>query len=639
MSKPVFLGELLLYWCHSCNVPVLGKKCGCSAATKKVTVTPPADIRPAFQYDIDLINSVSIKQFNAPLIPPGRLVVLNKAPYDDRMDEIIVDGEIIASIRFEIEGLRWVLLPRLSGARRLFEGNDRSTMRNWVVIDGGAVSFIVKGASVLAPGVIDADANIHELDEVVVLTPEEEVVSVGRSRMSGAVMLKRGRGVAVKTRWKGTPCKLEIPEGGQDWNDAVAANADIMDRFVERSHNFIKNVTETTQRPISVSYSGGKDSLAVLQLASECLDDFDILFADTGLEFPETVENVEAMASRYNHPLKTVSSGEAFWESVDDFGPPTVEARWCCKVCKLGPITQLIEENYENGCLTFIGQRKYESDARAKSERVWKNPWVGNQISAAPIQDWTALHVWLYIFKTGVPYNPMYECGFDRIGCWLCPSSSLADIVRLKDTHPEFEKRLNDYLLGYAERMGLSGEWVEHGLWRWQTLPPRIADIARKKGINTVPTTEPGGTLTFTLTTGYSPCRAGGMSAEGSFGTAIDLERLEDTRMLCAVGEVSYMEGVASVLKNEDRAQVFASGTVTARSDTEKRARRLMHGVELSVRRTLGCRGCGVCVGQCPNDEIRIMDGTAVIGDGCVHCGKCIEVCPVVKFGMQSETT
>ena len=61
MSKPVFLGELLLYWCHSCNVPVLGKKCGCSAATKKVTVTPPADIRPAFQYDIDLINSVSIK--------------------------------------------------------------------------------------------------------------------------------------------------------------------------------------------------------------------------------------------------------------------------------------------------------------------------------------------------------------------------------------------------------------------------------------------------------------------------------------------------------------------------------------------------------------------------------------------------
>ncbi|MBN1134322.1 MAG: phosphoadenosine phosphosulfate reductase family protein [Methanosarcinaceae archaeon] len=636
MSKPVFLGELLLYWCHSCNVPVLGKKCGCGAATKKVTVTPPGDIRPAFQYDIDLINSLSIKQFNAPLIPPGRLVVLNKTPYDDRMDEIIVDGEIIASIRFEVDGLRWVLLPRLSGAQRLFEGKDRSTMRNWVVIESGAVPFIIKGASVLAPGVTDADAEIQEHNEVVVLTPEGKVVALGRARMSGAAMLERGRGVAVKNRWKGIHCALEIPEGGQNWNDAVAANSDILDRFVERSHNFIKNVTETTQRPVSVSYSGGKDSLAVLQLASECLEDFDILFADTGLEFPETVENVEAIASQYNRTLKTVSANEAFWKSVDDFGPPTVEARWCCKICKLGPITQLIEENYKNGCLTFIGQRKYESDTRAKSERVWKNPWVGNQIGAAPIQDWTALHVWLYIFKTGAPYNPIYECGFDRIGCWLCPSSSLADIIRLRDTHPEFEKRLNDFLLGYAERMGLSREWVEHGLWRWQTLPPRIADIARKKGINTVPTTEQEGTLTFTLTTGYSPCKAGGMSAEGCFGTAIDLDCLESTGMLRAVGKVSYIDGVVSVLKDEDRAQVFASGTVTARSDTKNRARRLMHGLELSVRRALGCRGCGVCVGQCPSNVIGIKDGVAVIGDVCVHCGKCIEVCPVVKFDMLS---
>ncbi|MGP8322975.1 MAG: phosphoadenosine phosphosulfate reductase family protein, partial [Methanosarcinaceae archaeon] len=85
MSKPVYLGELLLYWCSLCNVPVLGKKCGCGAATKKVTITPPGDIRPAFDHDINHINSISIKQFNAPLIPPGHLVVLNKAPYDDRM--------------------------------------------------------------------------------------------------------------------------------------------------------------------------------------------------------------------------------------------------------------------------------------------------------------------------------------------------------------------------------------------------------------------------------------------------------------------------------------------------------------------------------------------------------------------------
>ena len=129
------------------------------------------------------------------------------------------------------------------------------------------------------------------------------------------------------------------------------------------------------------------------------------------------------------------------------------------------------------------------------------------------------------------------------------------------------------------------------------------------------------------------PCKTGDMLAKGGFGTAIDLARLEDAQMLRAAGDVSYMVGVISVLNGEERAQVFVSGNVTARSDTEKKARRLMHRVELSIRRAFKCHGCGVCVGKCPNDVIDIDDGVAVIGDGCVHYGKCIEVCPVVKFG------
>ncbi|WMW21654.1 phosphoadenosine phosphosulfate reductase family protein [Methanolobus mangrovi] len=632
MSKALYLGELLLYWCPSCNVPVLGKECSCGTSTKQVTVTPPGDIRPAFPYDIDLVNKLSIEQFNAPLITDERVVVMNKSPYDDRMDEVIVDGEVIGTIRFELEHLKWVLLLRLNGARRIFDNADHKTLKSWVSVDEGAEKFILGGASLLAPGVKDADPSIEEMNEVVVLTHDGKVLGTGRSRMSGEQMLERGKGVAVKVRSKEEPAELSIPCGGQTWDDVVKANEVYMNDFVDRSRKFIENVASSVNRPATVSYSGGKDSLAVLHLVSECLDDYTLLFADTGIEFPETVQNVHDVAQRYGKPLNMISSGDAFWDSVDSFGPPSVEVRWCCKVCKLGPITQIINDNYEGGCLTFIGQRKYESSTRAKSERVWKNPWVGNQVAAAPIQSWTAMHVWLYIFKNDLLFNPMYENGFDRIGCWLCPSCSLADLVRLKETHPEMEKKLNDYLLPYAQRMGLSEEWVKHGFWRWKDLPPQLKEIAKKKGICFIPTGSNENNLNFAITSGYRPCKQGGISAEGGFDGPVDLERLEHTGMLEAVGKASYMEGVAMVSHGEDRAQVFASGSVTARSDSDRDARRLMKKVELSVRRALLCSGCGVCVGKCSHRAIKMKKGLAIINEGCIHCGNCIDVCPVVKF-------
>ncbi|MFA0821711.1 MAG: phosphoadenosine phosphosulfate reductase family protein [Methanomethylovorans sp.] len=633
MSKPLYLGEMLLHWCRKCNVPVLGKECACGNRTESVTVTPPGDIRPAFEYDIELINAVSLQQFNAPLISDERVVVLNKAPYDDRMDEIIVDGEVLGSIRFELDSLKWVLLLRVEGARRLFQNKSLSVMKGWVTLEEGAVKFILGGANLLAPGVLDADPDIQEKDEVVVLNPSGKVVATGRARMNGKLMRERPKGVAVKIRDKEEPRDLTVLQGGQTWKEVVKANKKFMEEFIGRSHKFINNVSSSMTKPVTVSYSGGKDSLAVLQLVSECLEDFDVLFADTGIEFPETVLNAQEVSRLYGKPLRSISSGNAFWESVDSFGPPSVEMRWCCKVCKLGPITQLIEGNYEEGCLTFIGQRKYESDTRAKSERVWKNPWVGNQVGAAPIQDWTAMHVWLYIFMHDLPYNPLYGKGFDRIGCWLCPSCSVADLHRLRETHPEFAAKLEKYLIGYALSSGLSQEWVEHGMWRWKKLPPRLQEIAKAKGIPTVPKVDVNNKLEFTVTSGYRPCKQGGVSAEGSFGKPIDLEKIETSRMLEAVGRVAFMEGVASIFQGEDSAQVFASGTVTARSDTEKQVRQLIESVELSIQRALHCSGCGVCIGKCPHDVITIKNGIALIGDKCVHCGKCIKVCPVVKFG------
>jgi phosphoadenosine phosphosulfate reductase len=630
MSQPVFHGDLLLQWCHSCNVAVLGKKCACGDECVKVNVTPPGDIRPAFLHDIEHINRISKQQFNNPLLDTDRVVLLNKAPYEDRMDEIIVDGEVIASIRYEIGKLEWVLLPRLEAGRRILAGKE--TLTGYVTIEEDVKKFLHKGANLLAPGVLDADSGIQKDDEVIIITPSREVIATGRARMDGREMMEAKKGTAVKPRWKADTTSKVNDRKPSCWDDVIRANRFIMDESIAEAHTFIQKTIEKEDLPISVSYSGGKDSLAVMQLVDECVGDYEIMFADTGLEFPETLDNIDHVGELYSKDVKSISVGDAFWDSIDAFGPPAVEMRWCCKVCKLGPISRLIEENYEKGCLTFVGQRKYESTTRARSNRVWKNPWVGNQTAASPIQDWTALHIWLYIFMNDLPYNPLYEKGFDRMGCWLCPSSSLGDLKRLKETHPHYEEKLMKHLYAYAGKNGIDKEWADYGFWRWKTLPPNIKKIAEELGINTAPTRYNPNKLTFTSSMGHRPCTTGEMTAEGSFSTALDMEKIRKSGMLLAIGEVKYTDEMAMVTRKKDTAQVFATGSVRVRASSKADAGKLLRDTENSIRRALGCTGCGVCIGKCPRSAIRIENKIAYIGDKCTHCGKCIEVCPVVKF-------
>jgi phosphoadenosine phosphosulfate reductase len=629
--KKTYLGKLWLHWCHHCNVPVLDETCNtCSNSTEKVNITPPGDIRPGFKHDIDFINSITTTQFGTPLIPPDRLVVLNRAPFEDRMDEVIFDGFIMGSLRFEIETQQWMFLPRPVGAARIFNHRSLQSRSNWVIIDNSAVSFIREGANVMAPGVIDADENIKAGDEVVVLTPQREVVACGRARMRGREMVESKRGVAVKNRWHGGAETVNL-QGGQTWDDAVAANQHVLKERVQHALKFIRNVTDTTKLPVAVSYSGGKDSLATLLLVRDAGVDFDLLFVDTGLEFPETLENVRQVSNEYQLNLIHATAGDAFWKSVEYFGPPSVETRWCCKLCKLGPITQLIEKHYPQGCLTFIGQRKYESSARAKSEHVWKNPWVGNQIGASPIQNWTALHVWLYLFSKKAPYNPLYEQGFRRIGCWLCPSSDISDLLLIAKTHPRLWARYAEVLHAQAKHLGLGEGWVEYHLWRWQNPPKSHRELAEKLGIN-LNVRKTGAPETFSIVSGHRPCARGGISVEAAFDKPLNLEEIESSGMLRCLGDVASMDGVINLQVSSYSTQIFATGSITARGESEDAAIKMVEDVAGAIKRALNCRGCGLCVGQCEVKAVKLKDSRAWVSERCTACRKCIPNCPVVRF-------
>ena len=632
----VILGKNHLRWCYSCNLPILesGLCSICGSKTKEIELTPPADARPAFDHDITVVRKLVDKDFGEgagrALLPDGHIVLMSKAPSIDRMDEVVVDGAIVGAIRYDI-GNGWKFIPRMQGALRICKGMTRG----YVVCDASAVPFIKESKNLMAPGVEKTHPDIRVGDEVIIVDPEMNVVATGSARMSAEEMIRSDKGVAVKTRWYKTEEFTDL-QTTHSWDDVVEANRDVIDKRVKEAVGFMKNTIERNQLPAAVSFSGGKDSLVCLLLAIDAELNLPILFIDTGLELTETVEHVHDVVKRHNLTLiEERAPTDAFFGNLRFFGPPAKDFRWCCKTNKLGPTVSAINKNFPDGVLSFIGQRKYESEARNAKPRVWRNPWTPGQLGASPIQNWCAMHVWLYIFLKKEPFNVWYTRGLDRIGCFLCPASDLSELAIISngsDRYPQWQ----EFLDGYADANAFPPEWKDFGLWRWKSAPPSMREEVKRMTGKDVPeltkkkSPSDKGPITMKVQEGYSPCVMG-YSIEAAISRPIDLKRL-----------MPFTHALAWFVKLDEETDTLAAdhltfygaGSIISKANVERDARiRVDEAFQLIVRAEQ-CIGCGLCVARCTPGALYMKDGKVDIHeDECIFCKDCFGPCPAVKFG------
>jgi PUA domain protein len=75
----------------------------------------------------------------------------------------------------------------------------------FVVVDMGAVKFVTNGADVMAPGIIDADKNIIEDDQVWICDERNKTpLAIGIATMNGEQMIAEEKGKAIKVvHWVG----------------------------------------------------------------------------------------------------------------------------------------------------------------------------------------------------------------------------------------------------------------------------------------------------------------------------------------------------------------------------------------------------------------------------------------------------
>jgi len=627
MGRPVFLGKAYINWCEKCNVPLIGDKCAIHGkeGVFRLNITPPGDLRFAFEGDIELIRSVFREHYGVDVgeLLDGKVVLLNKTPGEDDSYEIIFDGYVFGWLRFDPRELRWKPGLKVEGAMALWKRFGKS-MRKWVIVDEGAVEPILSGSSLLPVGIVEAERSIRRNDDVILVSEAGEVIATGIAKKDYEGLAGRERGTGVKVRRQKAVNYREGKKATMD--DVLRANAKELERRVTEARHFMRKMANRhPDLPIAVAFSGGKDSLAVLGLALEEFGEgFTVFFNNTGIEFPETLEHVDELRKELEPrgiEFIVADAGDAFWRAINVFSPPGRDYRWCCKVTKLGPITLSIKENYPEGVLMFVGQRKYESIKRSKQPRVWKNPWVPNETGASPIFHWRALEVWLYIFSRKLGYNPLYERGFDRIGCFLCPSASLAEFESLKREKPELWGRWESELRKWGRRFGLPDEWITYGFWRWKKLSKGEKVIARELGVR-IPDERSWEPVKARISGGEN-----GYTVE--FNTVLNRKRLLEVAPI--LGEVEAGEDVLRAGEI-----VFLTGTGLARASDEEEARAAYH----LVKRAYECVGCGVCVGKCPEDALSIDERSKkiVVDWGrCTHCRECMDVCPLLKIKNPEE--
>jgi phosphoadenosine phosphosulfate reductase len=152
----------------------------------------------------------------------------------------------------------------------------------------------------------------------------------------------------------------------------------------------------------------GKDSTATRNLLIKSGVPFDAHYQRTGIDPPELV-----YYGREHHPDTIVEKPEiTMWEGIYIHGLPLRQLRWCCEELK---------ETGGHGRTVVTGIRWAESARRSKRLMVEICKQDVTKRFLHPIIDFTTKDVWDYIHQNNLPYCKLYDEGFKRLGCILCP--------------------------------------------------------------------------------------------------------------------------------------------------------------------------------------------------------------------------
>ena len=383
-------------------------------------------------------------------------------------------------------------------------------------------------------------------------------------------------------------------------NSLWQENERLMLGLEKTAMDFIRKTYEKYSRQgmtFAVAFSGGKDSLVLLDLVARTLspDKFFVIFANTGMELSTTIQSVEA-AKRHWQSLQFFEARSHFapadtWEM---FGTPGRRMRWCCAVHKSVPTILLLREltgNHTVKAVIFDGVRAEESLQRAAYAEISIGAKNINQINCSPILKWGTAEIFLYLLRRKILFNDAYRM-----------SSSWWDAIT-NDLYPAEMRNLLDKVERYARAMKSKAEvkrFIEQGGWK-----ARMGGRGLKNGGNRVVEKIVGDELIFSFVSQnqrwFDVCTLLGAIVKRDGDTCTQIIDGRQFKFTLGKNSVSYRPFL-----NMDRFIV-----------------KHLRGVANKVAYCVGCRACEV---QCPADAFTILDDGKIYirEENCIYCGNCI---------------
>jgi phosphoadenosine phosphosulfate reductase len=199
---------------------------------------------------------------------------------------------------------------------------------------------------------------------------------------------------------------------------------------VSQTEQYLRRVFGDESLHIALAFSGGKDSIVLLDLCRPYREKMTVVWVDTGFAFPHIREHIlaatrgfrfcvikhDVVARWFKEGLPTELLPIDHWNgaSTKPKSPRLQSWKSCCWQRIAGNADLLVAKGFN--CL-LTGQRKGDGHTAAKFQQV------GRLFIPAPLWDWGDIHIQEYLKFRDLKLADHADKASSSMECWICPAA------------------------------------------------------------------------------------------------------------------------------------------------------------------------------------------------------------------------